>query len=207
MTFWSLTNSDFPTNQTSWPLYRAWPSPIMSGFHEAFATGVTCQQGTLTHPDTWFRPPLWYLLVLQLLRPDSSNLPCLNSTFHLEYPLVLSRFCFKSQKHCQQNAVARRWRRDFLTFRDVICNVTSQKCTIDRLIVFFITNALFKSILHIFDCYTIILQLLGERGTVKTIDRSIVHYWLVTWQMTSRNVKSPDVNAEYRRFVDIVSVI
>ena len=31
--------------------------------------------------------------MLQLLRPNSSNLPCLYSTFHLEYPLVLSRFC------------------------------------------------------------------------------------------------------------------
>ena len=67
----------------SWPWYRAWPSPIMSGFHGAFATGVACQQGMLTLPDTWF----------QLLRPDSSNLPCHYSTFHLEYPLVLSRFC------------------------------------------------------------------------------------------------------------------
>ena len=38
--------------------------------------------------------PLWDLLVLQLWRPDSSNLPCLYSFFHLEYPLVLSRFCF-----------------------------------------------------------------------------------------------------------------
>ena len=35
----------------------------------------------------------WDLLMLQLLRPNSSNLPCLYSTFHLEYPLVLSRFC------------------------------------------------------------------------------------------------------------------
>ena len=42
-------------------------------------------------------PPLWDLLVLQLLRPDSSNLPCFYSSFHLEYPLVLSRFCFFSQ--------------------------------------------------------------------------------------------------------------
>ena len=32
--------------------------------------------------------------MLHLLRPDSSNLLCLYSTFHLEYPLVLSRFCF-----------------------------------------------------------------------------------------------------------------
>ena len=66
---------------------------IMSGFHGAFAAGVACQQGTLTLPDTWFRPSFWDLLVLQLLRPDSANLPCLYSTFHHKYPLVLSRFC------------------------------------------------------------------------------------------------------------------
>ena len=85
--------SDFPP--ISWTWYRAWPSPIMSGFHGAFATDLACQQGTLTLPDIWFRPRLWDLLVLQLLRPDSSNLPCLYSTFHLEYPLVLSRFCLQ----------------------------------------------------------------------------------------------------------------
>ena len=67
----------------------------MSGFHGAFATGVACQQ--LTLPDTWFRPPLWEMLVLQLLGPDFSNLPCVYSTFLLEYPLVLSRFCFGIQ--------------------------------------------------------------------------------------------------------------
>ena len=39
--------------------------------------------------------PFWDLLILQLLRPNSSNLPCLYSTLHLEYPLVLSRFCFE----------------------------------------------------------------------------------------------------------------
>ena len=53
---------------------------------------MTCQQGTLTLPDTLFRPPFWDFLVLELLRPDSSNLQCLYSTFHLEYHLVLSRF-------------------------------------------------------------------------------------------------------------------
>ena len=31
-------------------------------------------------------------IVLQLLRQDISNLPCLYSTFHLENPLILSRF-------------------------------------------------------------------------------------------------------------------
>ena len=76
---------------------------IMSGFHGAFATGVASQQGTLTLPDTWFRPPFWDLLMLQLLRPNSSNLPCLCSTFHLEYPLVLSRFYFTSHE-CRQHS-------------------------------------------------------------------------------------------------------
>ena len=70
---------------------------IMSGFHGAFATGVASQQGTLTLPDTWFRPPFWDLPMLQLLRPNSSNLPCLYSTFHLEYPLVLFRFCLSQE--------------------------------------------------------------------------------------------------------------
>ena len=91
-----LTNSDLPTNQTFHQFHDLYTEldlhRIMSGFHGAFATGVASQQGTLTLPDTWFRPPFWDLLVLQLLRPNSSNLPCLYSTFHLEYPLVLSRF-------------------------------------------------------------------------------------------------------------------
>ena len=96
MTFWPLSNSDLPTNQTFHQFHDLYTEldlhRIMSGFHGAFATGVASQQGTLTLPDTWLRPPFWDLLMLQLLRPNSSNLPCLYSTFHLEYPLVLSRF-------------------------------------------------------------------------------------------------------------------
>ena len=38
-------------------------------------------------------PLFWDLLMLQLLGSDFPNLPCLYSTFHLEYPSVLSRFC------------------------------------------------------------------------------------------------------------------
>ena len=98
MTFWPLTNSEFPTDQTFHQFHDLYTElvlhRIMSGFHGAFATGVASQQGTLTLPDTWFRPPFWDLLMLQLLRPGSSSLPCLYSTFHLEYPLVLSRFCY-----------------------------------------------------------------------------------------------------------------
>ena len=104
MTFWPLTNSDFPTDQTFHQFHDLYTEldlhRIMSGFHGAFAMGVASQQGTLTLPDTWFRPPIWDLLMLQLLRPNSSNLPCLYSTFHLEYPLVLSRFC------CLQNIIS-----------------------------------------------------------------------------------------------------
>ena len=38
----------------------------------------------------FYRP----FVFLRLLRPDFPNLPCLYSTFHLEYPSILSRFCF-----------------------------------------------------------------------------------------------------------------
>ena len=89
---WLPNQSDFPPIHdldTDFDLHR-----ITSGFYGAFATGVACQQGTLTLPDTWFRPPFWDLLMLQLLRPNSWNLSCLYSTFHLEYPLVFSRFAF-----------------------------------------------------------------------------------------------------------------
>ena len=97
MTFWSLTNSDFQTNQTfhqfhdidtELDLHRLW---VVSMEH--FQRVWHASRERLP-----FRAPLWDLLVLQLLRPDSSNLPCLYSTFHLEYPLVLSRFCLKRPK-------------------------------------------------------------------------------------------------------------
>ena len=42
--------------------------------------------------------PFLGLLAIQLLRPDSSNLPCLYLNFHLEYPWVLSRFCIVGKK-------------------------------------------------------------------------------------------------------------
>ena len=87
-----------PTNQTfhqfhdldtEFDLHR-----ITSGFHKAFATGVVCHQGTLTLPDTWFRPTFWDFFMLQLLRPVFPNLPCHFPTFHRRYPSALPRFCF-----------------------------------------------------------------------------------------------------------------
>ena len=67
----------------------------MSGFHGAFATGVACQQGTLTLPDTWFRPPLWDCLCSNSIIETRFVELAMSfySTFYLEYPLVLSRFC------------------------------------------------------------------------------------------------------------------
>ena len=93
---WLPYRSDFPRLSTNFMTFI--PSLTFTELWvvsmEAFATGVASQQGTLTLPDTWFRPSFWDLLMLQLLRPNSSNLPCLYSAFHLEYPLVLSRFSF-----------------------------------------------------------------------------------------------------------------
>ena len=93
---WLANLSDF--SPISWSWNWAWTSPldlhrITSGFHGAFATHVACQQGMLTFPETLLRPPFWDLLLLQFLRPVFQNLPCLFSTFHLENPSVLSRFC------------------------------------------------------------------------------------------------------------------
>ena len=55
---WPVKVTSQPTfNQFSWP-WRLGLHRITSDFHGAFATGVASQQGTLTLPDTWLRPPL-----------------------------------------------------------------------------------------------------------------------------------------------------
>ena len=66
----TLDQQCFPTDQTFHQFHDLYTEldlhRIMSGFHVAFATDVASQQGTLTLPDTWFRPPLLDLLVLEL---------------------------------------------------------------------------------------------------------------------------------------------
>ena len=99
MTFRPLTSyTDFPTDQTfhqfqdlntELDLHR-----ITSGFYGALETGVTCRQGTLTLPNTWFRPHILGLALLQLLRPDFPNLSCLYSTFTLNTPRYFLNFAF-----------------------------------------------------------------------------------------------------------------
>ena len=86
---WLPNQSDFPP--ISWPWYRLWPSPNYEWFPWSIFNGCGMPAGN-AYPSGHLVPsPI--LLMLQLLRPNSSNLPCLYSTFHLEYSLVLSRFC------------------------------------------------------------------------------------------------------------------
>ena len=85
-----LCGKTFHCMETTWKLLKPRerkPRGILSKYRYIWMI--------MSLPDTWFRPPFWDLLMLQLLRPNSSNLPCLYSTFHLEYPLVLSRFSLK----------------------------------------------------------------------------------------------------------------
>ena len=88
---WLLNRSDFPS--ISLLCYQALPSPNYDWFPWSICNGCGMPAGN-AYPSGHLVPsPFWYLLVLQLLRPDSSNLSCLYATFHFEYPLVLSRFC------------------------------------------------------------------------------------------------------------------
>ena len=86
---WSLRLTNVKWHSDPWPTVRVTSQPMWLStnfmtlipsltftelwvvFHWAFATSVACQQGTVTLPDIWFRPPSWDVLVLQLLRPDS----------------------------------------------------------------------------------------------------------------------------------------
>ena len=66
----------------------------LRGFHGAFATGVASQQGALTLPDTWFRPPFWDLLMLQLLRPIPRTCHVFNRLFTSNTPWYFLDFAF-----------------------------------------------------------------------------------------------------------------
>ena len=69
ITFWPLTSyGDFPTDQAFHLFHdletELYLRRITSGFSGSFATGVACQQGTLTLTDTWFR--LWLAILLRI---------------------------------------------------------------------------------------------------------------------------------------------
>ena len=68
----------------------------------------TCQQGMLTLPDTWFRPPflvLAYAPIVETRFPDLADFLSHILTlldFYLAIPSVLSRFCFREHNHFDQ---------------------------------------------------------------------------------------------------------
>ena len=86
LAFWPLTSySDFPTDQTfhqfqdldtKLELHR-----MTSGSHWSFATGVACQQRTLTLLDTWFRLPFWGLVYAPIVETSFSELAVSFLTF------------------------------------------------------------------------------------------------------------------------------
>ena len=82
---WFPNQSDFPP--ISWPWYRLWPSPNYEWFPWSISNGCGMPAGN-AYPSGHLVPsPFWDLLMLQLLRPNSSNLPCLYSTFSSRIPL------------------------------------------------------------------------------------------------------------------------
>ena len=60
---------------------------MMSGFHGAFATGVACQQGTLTLPDTWFRPSIVGLACVPIVETRFLELAMFLLDFSARIPL------------------------------------------------------------------------------------------------------------------------
>ena len=93
---WHPNRSDFPL--ISWHWYRTWPSPNYERFPWSVCNGCGMPAGNAYPSGTCFRPAFSDLLMLQLLRPVLPNLPCLFSTFHLEYISVPTRFCLVSCK-------------------------------------------------------------------------------------------------------------
>ena len=104
MTFWPLTNNDFPTDQTFHQFHDLYTelglNRIMSGFHGAFATGVASQRERLP-----FRTPisvplfgtyLCYNCWDQIPRTChvSTRRFALNTPWYfLEFALCICKFC------------------------------------------------------------------------------------------------------------------
>ena len=110
MTFWTLTNRDFSTNQIFHQFYDLDNEldlhRILSGFYGKFATDVAWQQGLLTTPDTWFRPLCGGLHVLWLLRPVSPALHRFNDLPMLTFTELRGfHRAFATGVACQQGAL------------------------------------------------------------------------------------------------------
>ena len=88
-----FNQSDFPP--ISWPWYRLWPSPNYEWFQWSICNGCDMPAGN-AYPSGHLvsSPPLFgTCLCSNCWDQIPRTWPCLYSTFHLEYHLVLSRFC------------------------------------------------------------------------------------------------------------------
>ena len=92
-----IVETSFPESTPMlWPWYRTWPSPNYETFPLGICDGCGKPAGALTHLSGHLVPFSFRdLPMFQLLIPVFPNLPCLFSTFHLEYPTILSRVCLK----------------------------------------------------------------------------------------------------------------
>ena len=121
---WSIPLTNVKWHSDPWPTVTSQPIRLSTNFmtlipsltlidYEWFpwsiCNGCGMPAGNAYPSGHLVQSPLWDLLMRQLLRPNSSNLPCLFSTFHLEYPLVLSRFCFKSI-YSKMNLILVNWK-------------------------------------------------------------------------------------------------
>ena len=79
-----------------WPRYRAWLSPKYEWFPWSICNSCGMPAGTLTLPDTWFRPPFLVLACAPIVKPDFSNLSCLldNSPW---IPIDTFSICFQME--------------------------------------------------------------------------------------------------------------
>ena len=80
------------------PYYRIWLYSIVWGFYKAFVMDVTCQQRTLTPPDTWSCPTF-------MLIPTCPKICLLSGLWTFEHPSVLlfyfcSKINFIEKKTC-----------------------------------------------------------------------------------------------------------
>ena len=89
---WLPNQSDFPPISSPW--YRLWPSPKYEWFPWSICNGCGMPAGN-AYPSGHLVPPPPHFGTCLII---SRTCDVFTRLFHLEYPLVLSRFCLESLK-------------------------------------------------------------------------------------------------------------
>ena len=90
---WLPNWSDFAP--ISWLWYRTWPSPNYEWCPWSICNGCEMPEGNAYHSGHLVPSPFIGLAYDPIVDTDFPELAVSFSTFHLEYPSVLSRFCFQ----------------------------------------------------------------------------------------------------------------